>query len=385
MDHSEQDPLGHGAYKMNAKKPTAYALMGLPVHAVSQSETVEQLWLAVRERRQLFFTTPNLNFAVACRQDPAFRQSVLSSDLVVADGMPLVWAARLLGIPIPERVAGSSVFESIRTTPPPDNGPRMRVFFFGGQPGIAQLAHERVNAGSRGMESVGFLDPGFGSVEEMGADPIIDTLNAANADFLVIALGAAKGQAWIEQNRQRLNARIISHLGAVINFSAGSVRRSPMWMQKFGLEWLWRVREEPQLWRRYSADCLALMCMLLSELLPLWVFRRSVFLQAPREQEAEVHLKWNKDTVVLSLAGDCTASVRHELDSCIEKVVDSRIPLRVDLGALRLIDEAALASLMRLLGARRERHLPVSFAGASPSLNRQLHWHGASYLLDSAS
>jgi len=77
--------------------------------------------------------------------------------------------------------------------------------------------------------------------------------------------------------------------------------------------------------------------------------------------------------------------VRHELDSCIEKVVDSRIPLRVDLGALRLIDEAALASLMRLLGARRGRHLPVSFAGASPSLNRQLHWHGAAYLLDSAS
>ena len=370
---------------MNAKKPTAYALMGLPVHAVNQTETVEQLWLAVRERRQLFFTTPNLNFAVACRQDPAFRQSVLSSDLVVADGMPLVWAARLLGIPIPERVAGSSVFESIRTTPPPDNGPRMRVFFFGGQPGIAQLAHERVNAGSRGMESVGFLDPGFGSVEEMGADPIIDTLNAANADFLVIALGAAKGQAWIQQNRRRLNARVISHLGAVINFSAGSLRRSPPWMQKLGLEWLWRIKEEPQLWRRYGADGLALMGVLLSELLPLWVFKRSGFLRASRVQEAVVQLKWNKGTAVLSLAGDCTTSVRHQLDHCIEKVVDSRGPLIVDLEALRLMDEAALASLMCLLGARRMRHLPVAFSGASASVKQQLHWHGANYLLDVAS
>ena len=370
---------------MRAQRPPSYALMGLPVHALSQAETVEHLWLAVRERRQLFLTTPNLNFAVACRHDAAFRQSVLQSDLVVADGMPLVWAARLLGIPVSERVAGSSVFEFIRTTPPPDNGPRMRVFFFGGQPGVARLAHERVNAGSAGMESVGFLDPGFGSVEQMGSDAIIDTVNAANADFLVVALGAAKGQAWIQQNRHRLNARVISHLGAVINFSAGSLRRSPLWMQKLGLEWLWRVREEPQLWRRYRNDGLALMGMLLSELLPLWVFKRSGFLRVSLLQEPEIQLKWNKGTAVLSLAGDCTASVRHQLDTCIEKVVDFRGPLMVDLEALRFIDEAALASLMCLLGARQMRHLPVTFSGASASVKRQLHWHGASYLLDAAS
>ena len=369
---------------MNTKKPTSYALLGLPVHALSETETVEQLWLATRARRQLILTTPNLNFAVACRKDRAFRQTVLASDLVVADGMPLVWVARLLGIPIPERVAGSSVFESIRTTPPPDNGPRMRVFFFGGQPGVAQQAHDRVNAGSPGMESVGFLDPGFGSVEQMGSKVIIDAINSADPDFLVVALGAAKGQAWIEQNRHRLYARVISHLGAVVNFSAGSVQRSPLWMQRLGLEWLWRIKEEPQLWRRYGADGLALMGMLLSELLPLWVFRRSGFLRASRVQKAEIQLKWNKGTAVLSLAGDCTISVCHQLDTCIEKVVDSRGPLTVDLEALRFIDEAALASLMCLLGARQMRRLPVAFSGASASVKRQLHWHGANYLLDAA-
>jgi N-acetylglucosaminyldiphosphoundecaprenol N-acetyl-beta-D-mannosaminyltransferase len=384
MDDSDQDPLGSETHTMTLQKLPSYALMGLPVHALSQAETVGQLWQAVRAHRPLVLTTPNLNFVVACRSDRAFRQSVLRSDLVVADGMPLVWVARLLGIPIPERVAGSSVFEAIRTSPPPDNGQRMRVFFFGGQPGVAQRAHERVNTGSLGMESVGFLDPGFGSVAKMSSDAIIETLNAADPDFLVIALGAAKGQAWIERNRQRLNARVISHLGAVINFSAGSVQRSPLWMQGLGLEWLWRIKEEPQLWRRYRHDAQALGGMVLRELLPLWLFKRSRFLLAPRELASEVRLRRDRCEVVLMLGGDSTARARPQLDKCIDKVLAARTPLRVDFGKVRHIDEALLASLMRLLGARRALGLPVTFTGASVGLMRLLRWQGAWWLLDEA-
>lgn len=369
---------------MSARKPTSYALLGLPVHAVSQSKAVDLLWLAVREHRQLILTTPNLNFAVACRTDRAFRQSVLASDLVVADGMPLVWVARLLGIPIPERVAGSSVFESIRTAPPPDNGPRMRVFFFGGQPGVAQRAHERVNAGSPGMESVGFLDPGFGSVEQMGGQAIIDTINAADPDFLVVALGAAKGQAWIEQNRHRLTARVISHLGAVINFSAGSVRRSPLWLQKLGLEWLWRIKEEPQLWRRYWADGKALAAIMLFEVLPLWLFKRSWLLGVSRPSATYVVLKRNRRELVLKLCGDCSAGQLPRLEHCIQKAQEAKASLRVDLQSVRRMDEATLASLMGLLGARRARSLPVVFVGASSGMNRWLRWQGASGLLEEA-
>lgn len=119
----------------------------------------------------------------------------------------------------------------------------MRIFFFGGRPGVARLAHERVSAGSSGMDSLGFLDPGLGSVEQIGSYAIIFAINAAEPNFLMIVLGAAKEQAWIQQNRQRLNARVISHLGAVVNFSAGNIRRSPAWLQQLGLEWLWRIKE----------------------------------------------------------------------------------------------------------------------------------------------
>lgn len=78
----------------------------------------------------------------------------------------------------------------------------------------------------------------------------IERINASGADFLVVSLGARKGQAWIMQNRQHLSVLLISHLDAMVNFVAGTVSRAQQWMQRFGLEWLWRIKEEPVLWRR---------------------------------------------------------------------------------------------------------------------------------------
>lgn len=362
----------------NQSRP--YALMGLPVHAVSQAETVNHLWQAVRSHQQLFLTTPNLNFAVACRSAPAFRLSVLQSDLVVADGMPLVWVARLLGIPIKERVAGSSVFESIRTSPPPDNGPRMRVFFFGGQAGVARLAHERLNAGSPGMESVGFLDPGFGSVEQMSADAIIEAINAADPDFLVVALGAAKGQAWIQRNRSRLNARVISHLGAVINFSAGSLQRSPVLMQKLGLEWLWRIKEEPLLWRRYLGDGLAFLALMLQEVLPLWVYTAWRRIPEAAFLRAGVKVQRNRAFTRLTFDGCWGRHNRKKLDATLAPLVDAAGSVFIDLGKVQFLDAAAVGSLLSFMGKRSARALHCECQAASPALRRLLGWHGASQL-----
>ena len=84
-------------------------------------------------------------------------------------------------------------------------------------------------------------------------------MNAARPDFLVVSLGAAKGQAWIMRNLHRLDVPLVSHLGAVVNFVAGEVRRAPRWMQRSGLEWAWRVKEEPALLRRYAGDALRLL------------------------------------------------------------------------------------------------------------------------------
>jgi N-acetylglucosaminyldiphosphoundecaprenol N-acetyl-beta-D-mannosaminyltransferase len=105
-------------------------------------EAVERVRADAFAGRRCWIATPNLNFAIAARSDAAFRQSVLRSDLSLVDGMPLIWMARALGVPMPQRVAGSDLFEALQAHP----GPPLGVYLFGGPPGVAARAAERINA-----------------------------------------------------------------------------------------------------------------------------------------------------------------------------------------------------------------------------------------------
>ena len=246
-----------------------YSLLGLPFDALTLDEAVAHIRRAIALRSPCFVSTPNLNFLITAQENPSFRDSVVRSDLSLADGMPIVWLARLMGIPIVQRVAGSDLFEALRN----GNGPKVKVYFFGGPPGVAERAAQQINSEGRGMVCVGFASPGYGSVEAMSTAETLTHINASEADFLVVALGAAKGQAWIEHNLNHLQVPIVSHLGAVVNFVAGNVRRAPHWMQKTGLEWAWRIGQEPALWRRYAADAVGLLKLLVTHVAPLLVYK----------------------------------------------------------------------------------------------------------------
>lgn len=246
-------------------------LLGLPFDALTLDQAVANIRMAAQTHTPCFFSTPNLNFLIASQTNAAFRQSVVDSDLSLADGMPVVWLAKLLAIPLPERVAGSDVFEALRQ--PQQGGQKIKVYFFGGPPGVAQRAAEKINTENAGMVCVGYETPGFGSVEDMSSADTLEKINTSGAEFLVVALGAVKGQAWILRNRAQLKVPVVSHLGAVVNFVAGNVQRAPLWMQKTGLEWLWRVKEEPGLWARYFNDGVAL-CKLVPTILGLMIEKR---------------------------------------------------------------------------------------------------------------
>ena len=261
-----------------------YCLAGLPCDAIDLPGAVHRVYEAVKRSAPLFISTPNLNFLVASQDDPEFRESVCQSDLSLADGMPLVWMAKLLGIPICERVAGSDFFASLGALVG-SSRQKLSVFFFGGMEGVANRACEVLNAESIGFNCVGFEYPGIGTVADMSSAETIERINASGADFLVVSLGACKGQAWIIHNRDRVSVPLISHLGAVVNFVAGTVNRAPRWMQRVGLEWLWRIKEEPSLWRRYWGDGLGFIKLLLMRILPyaIWLrYRKENVSDAPK-------------------------------------------------------------------------------------------------------
>jgi N-acetylglucosaminyldiphosphoundecaprenol N-acetyl-beta-D-mannosaminyltransferase len=161
-------------------------------------------------------------------------------------------------------VAGSALFDKLLD----HEGPPITVFFYGGPPGAGQAASLALERRAGGLRCVGYEEAPYAPVEALSGDETIDRINHSGADFVIVALGAQKGQAWIERNRARLSAPVLCHLGAVINFAAGTVSRAPRALQAFGFEWLWRIKEEPALWRRYASDGLAFAAMLCQRVLP---------------------------------------------------------------------------------------------------------------------
>lgn len=342
-----------------------HCILGLPFDAVSLTEAVVRVRHAVLTREPLFISTPNLNFLIASQNDAAFRQSVIQSDLSLADGMPIIWLAKLLGIPIKERVAGSTLFEVLRDSPAEPGTPPIKVFFFGGPDGVAQAAAQQINACSRphggGMRCVGYMSPGFGSIADMSTQAIIAHINAAQADFVVVALGAAKGQAWILHNRDHLNAPVISHLGAVVNFVAGAVTRAPIWAQRYGLEWAWRIKEEPNLWRRYWGDGLGLLKLLFRRvLLQAWYLRVLMPSQAAL-QAAVVSVAAAKQGagVELQMAGPWATANLPRLAASLRTHAASGEPLTIDCTHTTYVDSSVVGVLIQLYSYRKRMGLPM--------------------------
>ncbi len=346
-----------------------HCLLGLPFDASTLEEAVARIRAAIDQRTPCFVSTPNLNFLIAAQKNAAFRNSVVHSDLSLADGMPIVWLAKLLGIPIPERVAGSDVFEALRNS----SGKRIKIYFFGGPTGIAEQAARQINTERKGMECVGFESPGYGSVQDMSSASTLEKINQSGADFLVVSLGAAKGQAWIEHNLEALNVPVVCHLGAVVNFVVGNVQRAPRWMQRTGLEWLWRVKEEPELWRRYFNDCRALLLLCVtkipSNLVYAWRFG------AGMNGGQQTAFKWveSTDGKYIQLFGNCTQENIPAFRSACTRWFDSGQAHSIDISSVGYIDPAFLATLLMLHVHSSRLGRPIQFVSAQSRNRHSLH------------
>ena len=236
----------------------AVALFGLPFDVGDTASIAARLAEAAGAGERVWFSTANLDWLVMARRDPAFRRTILESDLVTMDGAPVAALARAAGLSGASRVAGADLFDALRAGEGRTREDALRVFFLGGREGAAERATEALRAGGGGLVPVGAVNPGYGDVAAMSGEDTIRAVNDSRADLLVVSLGAAKGQAWIAANRERLRVPLVSHLGAVVDFAAGTVSRAPALVQRLGAEWAWRIGQDPQLWRRYRTDAGAL-------------------------------------------------------------------------------------------------------------------------------
>jgi len=228
--------------------PGRVTLMGVPIDRLTTSEVLRRIEGYVAERRPRRIVTVNLDYLRLAGREAAFRETLRSADLAVADGMPLVWAAKLAGTSLPERVAGLDLVERIAEHGAPRG---WSVFLLGAAPGVADEAGRVLASRYPSLRIAGTCAPpmGFGSEENAR---IVQMVREAAPDVLFVCLGAPRQDLWIHENIDALGVPVAIGVGCAFDVISGNVRRAPRWMQRAGLEWAYRLVNEPaRLWRRY--------------------------------------------------------------------------------------------------------------------------------------
>lgn len=217
---------------------------------VTMVEALQAIEDLVARRSGGIVCTPNVDHVVLLEDDPRLRAAYERASLVCADGMPILWASRLLGTPLREKVSGSDLIGPLITRAV---ARRWRVYLLGGGEGVAARAAERLKVDAPGLEIVGIdartIDLDRGPTDHAG---LVAGLTAARPDLVLVALGCPKQEIVMHRIAGAVCPAVCVGIGAVLDFLAGTVPRAPRWMSAAGLEWLYRLAREPRrLWRRY--------------------------------------------------------------------------------------------------------------------------------------
>ena len=228
------------------------ALLGVPFDHLTMAAAVKCIERMVETRQPHYVVTANANFLVQARRDVELRRILLEAHLVLCDGTPLVWASRLLGNPLPERVAGSDLAPLLVQLALKKN---YRLFLLGASPEANAQAVARLKELHPTLNVVGNYSPPFKSLLEMDHAEIQQRIGEARPDLLFVSFGCPKQEKWIAMNYHGLGVPVTIGVGATIDFLAGRVKRAPRWMQRAGMEWLFRLLQEPRrLFQRYFGD-----------------------------------------------------------------------------------------------------------------------------------
>jgi len=221
--------------------------MGVPIHDVTTAETVALIdrWIATGGTHQI--ATVNPEFLMKARRDSDFRATLQRAALCIPDGIGVLWAARMRGKRLRERVAGSDLVPLL-SAEAAQRG--WRIFYLGAAPGVAEKTAAILAARYPGLNVAGCY---AGSPAPEEEEDIVARVRAAQTDILLVAYGAPKQDLWLDRNLARTGAAVGIGVGGSFDFIAGVSRRAPRWMQRLGLEWFYRLVREPWRWRRQLA------------------------------------------------------------------------------------------------------------------------------------
>jgi N-acetylglucosaminyldiphosphoundecaprenol N-acetyl-beta-D-mannosaminyltransferase len=236
--------------KLSTDSTERVRILNIEIDRIGVNQTVEKIDKFIRNNRPKFVCTANVDHVIQCLQDQEFRQIYREADLAVPDGVPLLWAARILGKSLIERVNGTNLFFKLCERASKKG---YRIFFLGAPPGVAARAASNLKHKFKGLKIVGTYAPPLDFFNDRKENTrIIRMIHQARPHILFVGLGAPKQEKWIYRHLPELKVPVSIGIGASFEYAAGVTKRAPRWMQNIGLEWLYRISENPKrYWKRY--------------------------------------------------------------------------------------------------------------------------------------
>jgi len=254
-----------GAEPDGTERQAALSLRDMPIAPLTMAEALDRVDDAIARHERLRIGVVNAAKVVRMTQDPLLREDVLSSELVLADGASVVWAMRLLGRPLPERVAGIDLLLGILQR---GSERSYRVYCLGATEEVLQRTCARIRSDFPGVRLVGSRNGYWTAAEE---EAVAQDIDRARPDVVFVAMTSPQKERFLRRWGTSLNALVWHGVGGSFDVMAGKVRRAPLLWQRVGLEWLFRLLQEPRrLWRRYLSTNTAFCLMVLREWRKTW-------------------------------------------------------------------------------------------------------------------
>ncbi|MBN2434898.1 MAG: WecB/TagA/CpsF family glycosyltransferase [Spirochaetes bacterium] len=249
-------------------KPKRLKLFDIYIDNLTMQETLLRIEGMIKKKLPSLVITPNVQHINILKSDEEFRKLYSDAALILPDSTPLLWAAKILGRPLKEKVSGSDLFPEFCKFSAKKG---YRIFLMGSKPGVAKKASIILSRKYPGLKIIGTYSPPFGfEHNEKENLKIVNAIKKQNPDVLFVGLGSPKGEIWGWKHLDEIKVPVVIGVGAAFDFIAGVVKRAPKWIQRSGLEWLYRFLQEPtRLWKRY----------LLGNAKFIWTFIQEVFKQ----------------------------------------------------------------------------------------------------------
>ncbi len=246
------------------QKAERVKICNIPVDALTMNQTLEAIDKAIQEKRSIHHVVINAAKVVNANRDKELKDSIVQCDIINADGMSIVWALKLLNKPIPERVAGIDLMENLVALAAQKH---YKVYFLGAKEEVVKSVVEKYEAKYGTSIIAGYRNGYFGKEEEQ---EIASDIGRTGADILFVAMTSPKKEIFLNTYKQVIKVPFIMGVGGSFDVISGLVKRAPVWMQRNGLEWFYRVIQEPgRMWKRYLTTNTVFIYMVLKEKLSL--------------------------------------------------------------------------------------------------------------------